>query len=152
MVSAAQLPLVSRPKLEKKYTIEQYIRREEKSINKHEYHAGKIILRKIINSKRSRLAAKILSLIRNFVDKEKLDFITLDSNIKIKIESADEIIYPDGCVFFSKISIFDETKTTLLNPILVVEVLQPLKINNFRSSKFETYRTIPSFREYVLVD
>ena len=42
-------------------------------------------------------------------------------------------------------------KDTLVNPILIAEVLSPSTANYDRSSKFAAFRTIPSFQEYLLI-
>ncbi len=45
----------------------------------------------------------------------------------------------------------DDRTDEILNPRLVAEVLSPSTADRDRGSKFTTYRTIPSFREYLLV-
>jgi Uma2 family endonuclease len=42
-------------------------------------------------------------------------------------------------------------KDTLVNPILIAEILSPSTANYDRIGKFTSYRTIPSFQEYLLV-
>ena len=46
----------------------------------------------------------------------------------------------------------DRNLDTLLNPDLIVEVLSESTRNYDRGDKFQQYRGIPSFREYLLVD
>jgi Uma2 family endonuclease len=46
----------------------------------------------------------------------------------------------------------DDKLDTLLNPDLIVEVLSESTRNYDRGDKFQQYRGIPSFREYLLVD
>jgi Uma2 family endonuclease len=45
----------------------------------------------------------------------------------------------------------DEQKDTLLNPALIIEVLSESTENYDRGRKFEQYRTIDSFVEYLLI-
>jgi Uma2 family endonuclease len=45
----------------------------------------------------------------------------------------------------------DDHRDTLLNPIIIVEVLSPATERYDRGRKFKNYQTIPSLREYVLV-
>ena len=45
----------------------------------------------------------------------------------------------------------DEKDDTLLNPALIIEVLSESTQDNDRGEKFEQYRTIDSFVEYLLV-
>lgn len=40
----------------------------------------------------------------------------------------------------------------ITNPVVIVEVLSPTTADCDRGGKFAHYRTIPSFREYVIVD
>jgi Uma2 family endonuclease len=47
---------------------------------------------------------------------------------------------------------FQSRTDTVLNPIVIVEVLSKGTKNYDRESKFEAYRTIPSFQEYLLID
>jgi Uma2 family endonuclease len=46
---------------------------------------------------------------------------------------------------------FGDPKDVLLNPLLIVEVLSPSTEGYDRGKKFELYRTIPSFEEYLIV-
>jgi len=45
----------------------------------------------------------------------------------------------------------DEQRDTLLNPTLIVEVLSESTKDYDRGEKFEHYRTLASFSEYVLI-
>ncbi len=45
----------------------------------------------------------------------------------------------------------DDQKDTILNPILVVEVLSPPTRDYDRGQKFQQYRRLPSLREYLTV-
>jgi len=45
----------------------------------------------------------------------------------------------------------DSERDTLLNPKVIIEVLSPSTEAHDRGKKFESYRTIPSLEEYVLV-
>jgi Uma2 family endonuclease len=42
-------------------------------------------------------------------------------------------------------------KDTLVNPVLITEVLSASTANYDREGKFAAYRTIPSFQEYLLI-
>lgn len=152
MNNAAQIPAIFKHKVEKKYTIEEYYRREEKSVHKHEYHAGKIIRMSGGTTKYSRLKVKAIYLIESFIENQKLDFTVFDSDSKIRIDALNKIVYPDATVVCERVLHFDDGKTTIVNPILVVEVLSPSTQDYDKTDKFGMYRTIPSFKEYVLVD
>jgi Uma2 family endonuclease len=59
--------------------------------------------------------------------------------------------YPDVVVVCGDAQFRDAELDTLLNPTLIVEVLSETTKNYDRGEKFERYRLIPSFREYLLV-
>ncbi len=152
MATSAQIPAIFKHKLEKKYTIEEYYRREEKSIHKHEYHAGKIIRMPGGKAKHSRLGYEVSRLIGNYIADEKLNFTVFNSDVMVRIDKLNKIVYPDATVVCEKVLFFDDGKTTIVNPILVVEVLSPSTKLHDETTKFGMYRTIPSFKEYILVN
>ena len=41
---------------------------------------------------------------------------------------------------------------TLTNPLIIVEVLSKSTANYYRGDKFKFYRSIPEFKEYILID
>ena len=45
----------------------------------------------------------------------------------------------------------DETQETITNPKVIFEVLSPSARDSDRGGKFELYRQLPSFQEYVLI-
>ena len=73
------------------------------------------------------------------------------SDRRIRIAATGMAAYPDVSVICGKPELDPESKTTVLNPTVVVEVLSPSTEAYDRSTKFEHYRQIPSLQEYVLV-
>jgi Uma2 family endonuclease len=59
--------------------------------------------------------------------------------------------YPDVVVACSEPRFEDDSLDTLLNPVLIVEVLSPTTEGYDRGKKFEHYRTVDSLAEYLLV-
>ncbi len=52
-----------------------------------------------------------------------VDALALNSDMRIKIPAADRYVYPDGSVVCGRPEFEDERRDTLLNPVLVIEVL-----------------------------
>lgn len=44
-----------------------------------------------------------------------------------------------------------DRQDVILNPVLIVEVISPSTEGYDRGKKFDSYRSIPSFREYLIV-
>jgi Uma2 family endonuclease len=73
-------------------------------------------------------------------------------NLRLCVDKDCRFTYPDVIVVCGQPKFLDETLDTLLNPELIVEVLSESTRNYDRGDKFQQYRGIPSFREYLLVD
>jgi Uma2 family endonuclease len=90
-------------------------------------------------------------LLDNFVEDNDLDYRVNGSDLKIRIEEFDKIVYADALVITEKAIYYNNRKDTITNPILIVEVLSDSTENFDRTSKFNYYRSLESFKEYVLV-
>lgn len=74
------------------------------------------------------------------------------SNSDMRIETPSGLItYPDVSVFCGKPEL-TENQCSLLNPSVIIEVLSPSTRRYDLSDKFILYRTIPSFKDYLLID
>ncbi len=153
MLEALALPKMREIALKspKIITLEAYFKAEEKSLAKNEYHDGIIIPMAGAKLKHNRLAHKTAYLIEKFLEEEELPFIVSNSDTKIRIEAFNKVVYPDAVVICAPPQYFNGREDTITNPLLVVEVLSASTKMYDRTTKFEMYRTIPSFKEYVLV-
>jgi Uma2 family endonuclease len=70
---------------------------------------------------------------------------------RVRVPETGLYTYPDISVVCGEPSFEDENVDTLLNPVLIVEVLSPTTESYDRGKKFDGYRTIASLAEYVLV-
>lgn len=67
------------------------------------------------------------------------------------------VVCPNGLGTYPDIAVAcppkfeDEREDTLLNPVVLVEVLSPSTEASDRGKKFHSYATLPSLRDYVLV-
>jgi Uma2 family endonuclease len=71
------------------------------------------------------------------------------SDQRVRVDENGLFTYPDLVVVCGKPEF---TNDSLINPVLIVEVLSKSTADYDRSGKFELYRGIASFREYLLVD
>lgn len=76
---------------------------------------------------------------------------TYSSDLRIKSDSSGHYCYPDLSVICGQPEVTDAQGDTATNPILLVEVLSESTESYDRGKKFESYRVIPSLREYLLV-
>lgn len=137
---------------EKIYTVEEYFALEEQSVEKLEFCQGKIIAMSGGTTIHNAIAARILAMLVLAIDEEDKPFWVYNSDMKIQIPSQYRFVYPDAVVVSMEPEYYQNRKDTIVNPLLVVEVLSPSTHKHDRESKFLAYRTLPFFREYVLID
>lgn len=82
---------------------------------------------------------------------QKANFLVYNSDMKIWIPRRGSSLYPDALVIAEKPEFYENRRDIITNPLLIVEVVSPGSESNDRGGKFYDYRTVPSFREYLLV-
>ena len=77
--------------------------------------------------------------------------IVFNSDLRVKVEATGLFTYPDASVVCGPVYSVPGTDDTLINPVLLVEVLSDSTEGYDRGKKSEHYRQIPSLTEYLLV-
>ena len=152
MVAATQSLSKNKILEERLFTIEEYFKKEENSLHKHEYHAGKIVRMAGAKFTYNQLAARVMQFTLNFIEEFNLEFELGTSDSKIWIDEFSKVLYPDAVIISQKPEYYNNDGMTILNPLLIVEILSSSTQKHDRTTKFEMYRTVPSFKEYVLVN
>ncbi|MBC8151540.1 MAG: Uma2 family endonuclease [Bacteroidetes bacterium] len=135
----------------RRVSLDAYFKAEEKSLHKHEYHNGTIKAMAGAKLPHNILATKVGTLMNIFIEENDLAYLVSNSDTKIRIEAVDKVVYPDAVVICDVPVYYKNRRDTITNPLIVVEVLSPSTEDHDRTLKFEYYRTLPSFQEYVLV-
>jgi Uma2 family endonuclease len=71
--------------------------------------------------------------------------------MRVRVNRTGLYTYPDIAVACPPIEFEDDEVDTLLNPLVIIEVLSPSTESYDRSLKFSNYRRLDSLKEYVLV-
>jgi Uma2 family endonuclease len=132
----------------KVYSLEEYLALEATSEEKHEYYNGEIFAMAGGTFRHAQLAENIFASLRQHLRGKPCQ--PKGSDMRLATPSG-LYTYPDASVYCGKPELTDK-QTELKNPVVIVEVLSPSTKNYDRGDKFKLYRTIPSFREYLLVD
>jgi Uma2 family endonuclease len=153
MIEALALPKTQKEvaKTPKYITLEAYFKAEEKSLTKNEYHDGIIIPMAGAKLRHNRLAHKTAHLIEAFLEEKELEWIVSNSDTKIRIEDFNKVVYLDAVVICAPPQYFNGREDTITNPLVVIEVFSTSTKKFDQNTKFEMYRSLPSFKEYVLV-
>ena len=133
-----------------KFTPEEYLAFEIRSDERHEYYRGEIFLMTGGSSNHSLIKMNLGRLIGNGLAASPCR--AYDADMRVKIETSELYTYPDVSIACPPIQIEKRTGAeTLLNPIVLIEVLSPSTENYDRGKKFDHYSLISSLREYLLV-
>ena len=130
-------------------TPEEYLTWERKANTKNEYVSGKIVAMSGASFAHNIITTNISTAFNNQLIAG--DCIVMASDMRVKATSTSSYFYPDVVVVCDKPRFEDDTFDTLLNPIVIVEVLSPSTETYDRVDKFAYYQQLKSLREYVLV-
>ena len=136
------------PKL---YTFEEYLRREEKAVEKHEFYNGKIIKMPGGTDIHSKVSANAIFALKFVIRPLPKRFSVYTSDLKIYVEPSDIGVYPDALVICEETQFWQNRRDVIVNPLLIVEVLSSSTQAYDRLGKFDLYKLLPSFQEYVLI-
>ncbi len=130
-------------------TPEQYLEIERKAEFKSEYYQGEMFAMGGARWTHNRLVANLIATLHQQLRSRACQ--TLPSDMRVRVCSTGLYTYPDVIVVCGEPQFLDETRDTLLNPSLIVEVLSPSTEAYDRGLKFEHYRSVESVNEYLLV-
>ena len=142
------------PKLEPpargRMTFAEYATLCEKSDRKYEFHAGRVVAMAGGTENHSRCSRNLTSSLHNRVRPPCESF---ESNLRVHVRQTARGYYPDAFVVCGDVEFDDRgpAESTVLNPRVVFEVLSPSTERFDRTEKFDHYRRIESFEEYVLI-
>lgn len=77
--------------------------------------------------------------------------IVYNSDQKVKVMATGLHTYPDVTVVCGQSQFIDRPRLTLINPMVIIEVLSPSTERYDRGMKFQNYRTIPTLQDYILI-
>jgi len=139
--------MATQPQL--RLTPEEYLGQERRAEAKSEFHDGEVLAMAGASYVHNLIVANV---IRELGTQLKGRPCTvLPSDVRVRIEASNRYVYPDVTVVCGEPAFTDREQDTLVNPTLLVEVLSKGTRNYDRGEKFEHYRTLESFAEYVLL-
>ena len=130
-------------------TSEEYLAWERKQPFKNEYYNGQIVAMSGASRSHNRITVDITIQLGNQLMNSECEVFA--SEMRVRTSPAISYFYPDVIVVCGEPRFEDDTFDTLLNPMLVVEVLSPSTAAFDRGEKFEHYKQIASLEEYILV-
>lgn len=134
----------------KTYTPQEYFEFELGSAERHEYDNGELRLMTGGTPNHNRICRNLLIALE-LAFKQQL-YETFVTDQRLWIPERNLYTYPDIMVLEKPIQLQERRTDTVMNPCLIAEVLSKSTKDYDRSEKFLAYRTIKTFREYLLVN
>ncbi|MBV8708278.1 MAG: Uma2 family endonuclease [Acidobacteriaceae bacterium] len=130
-------------------TPEEYLEQERKSEWRNEYLDGEVF--PISGASRNH-ALITTNLVRHLSQElDERPCTVYSSNLRVRVPRTGLYTYPDVVVTCGEEQFLDEFNDTLLNPVLIIEVLSDSTKDYDRGEKFAGYRTITSLQEYLTI-
>lgn len=135
--------------LKTKITPEDYLEIERQAEYKSEYFAGEMFAMAGASKRHNLIVSNLIRTLGNQLLES--DCNVYPSDMRIKIPRVKKYTYADVVIACGQEEFDDEKEDTLLNPLVIIEVLSDSTEAYDRGQKFVYYQKIPSLQEYLLV-
>ena len=131
-------------------TPEEYLAMEDAAESKHEYYQGEIFAMAGASKNHDRIGVDLGTNVNTALKSSKCEVFS--NEMKIWSNAKNFFTYPDLIIVCGKAEFYQDRDDILTNPLVVFEVLSKSTQSYDRAEKFEFYRSIPTFQEYILID
>lgn len=132
----------------RQYSLDDYSAVEEMSEIRHEYFDGEIFAMSGGSLNHNQIAQNVT---RAFDPLRERGYRSFLAGVRLKTP-AGLYAYPDVMVICASVAFTLDRLQTVTNPVVIAEVLSASTREYDRGQKFDLYRTLPSLRDYLLVD
>lgn len=130
-------------------TPDEYLDWELRQPERHEFYRGEVFQTAGGSEPHARIITNALLALTSALDGR--DCVVYTEALGVRVEAADLFTYPDLSVVCGEAAFYDERRTRLLNPLVLVEVLSASTERYDRTTKARFYRQIPSLEAYLLI-
>lgn len=130
-------------------TPEEYLALERQADSKSEYYAGAIFAMAGASRRHNLIVGNVFASLHGQLRKRPCS--VFPSDMRVKVSATGLYTYPDVSVVCGQPRFDDQYQDTLLNPTLIVEVLSKTTAGYDHGEKFEHYRKLELFEEYLLI-
>lgn len=132
-----------------KMSPEEFLAFERASDERHEYRDGEIVAMSGAKLAHNTISTNCSGLLWQHLKGK--DCENFSSDMRVWVPKTKLYAYPDIVVVCGEAEFVDDEFDTLINPILLIEILSDSTESYDRGQKFKNYRSIDSLREYVLI-
>jgi Uma2 family endonuclease len=130
-------------------TEEEYIEFEAASARKHEYYQGEVFALTGGTEPHNLLSGNAYASLHAQLRRRPCRVYNSDQRVKVLTTGLHT--YPDVTIVCGQSQFIESSRLTITNPTVIIEVLSPSTERYDRGMKFQHYRTIPSFQDYILI-
>jgi Uma2 family endonuclease len=132
------------------YSPEEYLDIEVNSEERHEYIDGQIIPMTGGTPNHNQIALNLSGALNSALKRQPYRVFVADQRLWIPQKRIHT--YPDVMIMQTPLTYEEGRKDTIMNPLMIAEVLSKSTKGYDRDEKFAAYRTIGNFQEYILID
>jgi Uma2 family endonuclease len=140
---------MSQPAERPQVSYAEYLAAEAASPTKHEWLRGEVFAMAGGTPEHAALAAAVIASLSASLRDRPCRVFSADARVRVLATGLST--YPDITVVCGRLETDPEDANSIINPVLLVEVLSDSSEAYDRGEKFAHYRRIPSLREYGLV-
>ena len=137
------------PAVLKGLTLADYLEFESRVGEKHEYYRGELFAMVGGMPRHSLISTNFLR--ESSESLKGKPCVAYNGDLRIKVEPVGLYTYPDASIICGELELDPEIPNTVLNPVVLVEVLSGSTEGYERGQKSSFYRSIPSLKSLVLI-
>ncbi|MBI3652448.1 MAG: Uma2 family endonuclease [Acidobacteria bacterium] len=130
-------------------TFEEYLEIERQAEVKSEYFAGDMFLMAGATEAHNIICRNVIRTLAN--QTLERDCQVYPSDMRVRVSKLSKGSYPDVSIVCGERKFLDDKRDTLLNPMVIIEVLFDSTEAYDRGKKFEHYQQLESLVEYILI-
>jgi Uma2 family endonuclease len=130
-------------------SVDDYLAFERGQPEKHEFFDGEIVQQAGASIAHNLISANIIGSLHQQLRAKPCTI--LPSDMRIRTPRRRQYMYPDATIICGPPRFDDDHHDTIVNPVVIIEVLSPSTESYDRGRKFQAYRTITTLQEYLLI-
>lgn len=134
----------------RQFTVEDYLRMESESIEKHEYYKGEIFSMSGAKMPHNVITSNLIGHLHPKLKNSSCQ--VFGSDLAVYVEANGLFTYPDISIVCGEPVTRENDDLHLMNPSVLIEVLSASTKQYDRGDKFKLYKGLSSLKEYVLID
>ena len=135
---------------EKYISVEEYFTREETAEYRSEYCCGDVFAMACGTPNHNSITVNLASILNSQFRGGSCEAFA--SDLRVQVGRDIHYTYPDVVVVCGELIVSEGRSDTIVNPVVIVEVLSESTKDYDRGTKFTAYRSIGTLTDYILVD